>query len=251
MLKAARTSMFPSVYLKLLLHFLIVFFNWRAWTSPHTASPTERRSYVAKPKTRDYLPNFISWYVPILMTTLNTVSVIELYLLLCTIFPNITNTTAFSLLSVTSSTLIRLTHVPVSFALGSFLLFTGASIRAFCYYLLGKQFTFELALRKNHKLCTSGPYAFVRHPSYTGAVLGLFGVSLCMFGPGSWWAECHIGDMVLGKALALHWTMLMGLMLGLVFTRVGKEDLVLKEAFGSEWDEWARKTPYGIIPFVY
>lgn len=161
------------------------------------------------------------------------------------------NTTAFSLLSTNSSTITNLTHLTPSFILGWLLLCAGASLRAFCYRLLGKQFTFELALRENHELYTSGPYAIVRHPSYTGAVLGLSGLTLCMFGPGSWWAECHIGGMMLGKALVVHWALLIGLMVGLVTTRVEKEDLVLKEAFKTEWVEWSRRTPYAIIPFVF
>jgi len=39
-------------------------------------------------------------------------------------------------------------------------------------------FTFEMSIRKNHKLITSGPYAIVRHPSYVGVILVASGLML-------------------------------------------------------------------------
>ena len=159
--------------------------------------------------------------------------------------------TLLSCLLATPSAITNTASVTVSFTVGFSLLCVGASIRALCYRSLGRQFTFELSLKQNHKLYTGGPYAVVRHPSYTGALLGQIGLTLCMFGSGSWWAECHVGGTLLGKVLVVHWGILICLMSGLVFTRVGKEDLVLKEAFQSEWVEWARRTPYAMIPFIY
>ncbi|KAG2126910.1 hypothetical protein DEU56DRAFT_959007, partial [Suillus clintonianus] len=50
-------------------------------------------------------------------------------------------------------------------------------IRLWCFRTLGRFFTFELGVRKGHKLVTTGPYAVVRHQSYAGAALlsiGLF-----------------------------------------------------------------------------
>ncbi|OAX34700.1 ICMT-domain-containing protein, partial [Rhizopogon vinicolor AM-OR11-026] len=44
----------------------------------------------------------------------------------------------------------------------------GAAVRSHCYRTLGRLFTFELSIRQDHKLVTSGPYSIVRHPSYTG-----------------------------------------------------------------------------------
>jgi protein-S-isoprenylcysteine O-methyltransferase Ste14 len=41
---------------------------------------------------------------------------------------------------------------------------------------LGRQFSPQLQLRQEHKLITSGPYAYLRHPLYT--VLDAFGLSL-------------------------------------------------------------------------
>ncbi|GAW00659.1 ICMT-domain-containing protein [Lentinula edodes] len=40
-----------------------------------------------------------------------------------------------------------------------------------CYRTLGQLFVFELRIQKDHRLITEGPYAYVRHPSYTGLIL--------------------------------------------------------------------------------
>jgi protein-S-isoprenylcysteine O-methyltransferase Ste14 len=37
---------------------------------------------------------------------------------------------------------------------------------------------------RGHHVISSGPYAFVRHPMYSGAVLFMFGIALLL---GSWW----------------------------------------------------------------
>jgi len=39
-------------------------------------------------------------------------------------------------------------------------------------------FTFEMSIRKEHILVTSGPYGVVRHPGYTGALLAIGGMLL-------------------------------------------------------------------------
>jgi len=40
---------------------------------------------------------------------------------------------------------------------------------------LGPNFTFEASMSPNHSLATQGPYAVVRHPSYTGHFLMILG----------------------------------------------------------------------------
>ena len=189
-------------------------------------------------------PGYIQTWIKIYMT-------LEVYLLLCNEFPAMINPSLMSILSVTSTTLANLTTTPPTFTLGCVLLATGASLRALCYRYLGRNFTFQLALRKGHTLCTGGPYSVVRHPSYTGIILCLLGHTVCMFGPGSWWVESHAYDVALGKCVALLWVTMLVLLLGMAFTRVSKEDRVLKEAFGKEWMQWAIRTPYAMIPFIY
>lgn len=38
---------------------------------------------------------------------------------------------------------------------------------------------------------------------------------------------------------------------GMLVMRVPKEDEVLREKFGAEWEVYARRTPYRLIPYIY
>jgi protein-S-isoprenylcysteine O-methyltransferase len=45
----------------------------------------------------------------------------------------------------------------------------GLALRSWAVFTLGKFFTMHLSVQNGHKLISSGPYKFIRHPSYTGA----------------------------------------------------------------------------------
>lgn len=86
------------------------------------------------------------------------------------------------------------------FLAGTVLCVAGALIRLASYKEMGKLFTFHLTLRDSHKLVTSGPYAHVRHPSYTGFWVLLTGTSLMSFGRGSVFRECGWLQTTAGRA---------------------------------------------------
>ena len=75
---------------------------------------------------------------------------------------------------------------------GALATFFGAIIRVACFRALGPLFTFELAITPSHSLVTTGPYAWVRHPSYTGIYLTLLGASAVGLAPGAWLRECAL-----------------------------------------------------------
>ena len=37
----------------------------------------------------------------------------------------------------------------------------------------------------------------------------------------------------------------------LLYARVNTEDAALREEFGEKWEEWAKRTPYKLVPWVY
>ncbi|KAF9558418.1 hypothetical protein CPC08DRAFT_763990 [Agrocybe pediades] len=133
---------------------------------------------------------------------------------------------------------------------------SGALIRRRCYQVMGQMFTFEISLRKNHKLVTSGPYSFVRHPSYTSGAMALFGALMTHTSPGSWAMECsgifsqiwtgHSGLIIIGA-----WIIAAILGFFVIAPRLDIEDDLLKSHFGSEWEAWAERVPYRLVPGLY
>ena len=125
------------------------------------------------------------------------------------------------------------------------------ALRWLCYKTLGSLFTFEVTLREDHRLVTSGPYAFVRHPSYSGVVLGVVGTLLVHFGPASWWARAGWLGTLGGQAYALAWCSMEAYVLCSILCRTPTEDALLRKHFGAEWDAWAERVPYRVIPGVF
>jgi len=54
----------------------------------------------------------------------------------------------------------------------------GGIIRHMCYQAMGRMFTVKRIMLKDHILIKSGPYAIVRHPSYTGLLIVFIGMIL-------------------------------------------------------------------------
>ncbi|KAJ7476860.1 hypothetical protein B0H11DRAFT_2030972 [Mycena galericulata] len=142
-------------------------------------------------------------------------------------------------------------RITPSLVVGSTLVVSGALLRLYCYRALGKHFTFETGISKNHTLVKTGPYGSVRHPSYTGAVLAYLGL-LCYYGsPGAWFMECFYKGTAAGKVFGVSYVLMMTLIVTGLLSRITREDEGLKNEFGKEWDAWAAQVPYVLIPGVY
>ncbi|KAI1790182.1 hypothetical protein LXA43DRAFT_1095707 [Ganoderma leucocontextum] len=142
---------------------------------------------------------------------------------------------------------VRLTSI---FIAGTFLCLIGGIMRVFCYRALGRHFTFELSIRKDHKLVTDGPYSIVRHPSYTALIMVTIGTLLCLIGTGSWLAESGIMSTLVGRLLVLVWAAEVAWIPIVMVLRVGTEDEILRKEFKDEWLAWSQRTPYKLIPGV-
>ena len=135
--------------------------------------------------------------------------------------------------------------------LGTVLMLAGSSLRLWCFRTLGPWFTWFLALKDDQQLITRGPYAVVRHPSYLGSSLLAIGTVLCTLGEGGWYAAAGGMDSTWGRVGAGAWAAVVCVVPAFLLTRLGQEDAVLRERFGEEWEAYARRTPYKLIPFVY
>lgn len=107
----------------------------------------------------------------------------------------------------------------------------GVALRAWAFLYLGRLFSVFLTIQEGHRLVTDNIYAKVRHPSYTGLLVRSLG-----------WA------LVFRSLVGLiAW---LGLLAFLV-RRMKHEERVLKSEFGAEWEEYARRTPWRLLPGVY
>lgn len=140
-----------------------------------------------------------------------------------------------------------------SFLLGNALTFGGTILRLDSYHALGKYFTFELALFKDHRLVVTGPYSIIRHPSYAGLILSIIGAFINAFvASGGWITE---GGMILetkwGICLAASWIMIAMAVIMSLLLRIPREEALLRQKFGREWEEWANEVPYCLVPGIY
>ncbi len=128
---------------------------------------------------------------------------------------------------------------------------SGTALRIVCYRRMQKNFTFQLALRDDHKLVTDGPYSYVRHPSYTGACAVIVACPLYSLGRGSWWAEYALPSCSPWILVGVSQVILAAIALYGTISRCEVEDDVLKRHFKDEWVRWSEKTPYRLVPCVY
>lgn len=141
-------------------------------------------------------------------------------------------------------------QVTPTFLAGCLLTVAGSYLRLSCFRTLGGLFTFHLSIREERKLVTSGPYAYVRHPAYTGGVMAAVGTVVCFLGEGSWLRECGWLDGTGGKAVVGVAASLLALTGVFVTRRSIMEDRKLRQAFGEQWDSWASNVPYRFIPYI-
>jgi protein-S-isoprenylcysteine O-methyltransferase Ste14 len=114
---------------------------------------------------------------------------------------------------------------------GVALALAGIVLRQWSVTSLGSFFTTAVEVQRDHRIVQTGPYAWLRHPSYTGALLTVVGLSL---GLGSW----------LGCVVAA----LFGVA-GLV-QRILIEEHALSMRLGPAWTEFAARRKR-LIPLVW
>ena len=95
---------------------------------------------------------------------------------------------------------------------------------------LGANWSGEVRLASGHQLVRSGPYAYIRHPIYTGVLLMYVGVMLVS-------GEIHALIAVAVIVLAY-------------LRKIALEEKLLSEHFGSDWDAWRRDT-WALAPPIY
>jgi protein-S-isoprenylcysteine O-methyltransferase Ste14 len=125
---------------------------------------------------------------------------------------------------------IRSGRVPVFFV-GIGMMFAGMALRLYSISLLGRYFTFEVAVHTDQPVIEIGPYRYIRHPSYAGALITITGLGLAL---GNW-----------AGLIAL-----LGCMVVAYGYRIPIEESALVAALGEPYRKYIRRTRR-LIPFVY
>jgi protein-S-isoprenylcysteine O-methyltransferase Ste14 len=117
----------------------------------------------------------------------------------------------------------------VAFA-GAVLALTGALFAAWAKTRLGRLFSPQLGVQRDHTLVTTGPYAVVRHPMYLGLI-----------------------DFIIGSAL--FWNDVALLAVALLFVIYFTAQLHIEERFfaahfGAEWESYRSRVP-ALVPRLW
>jgi len=89
----------------------------------------------------------------------------------------------------------------------------------------------DVSISAEHKLIDAGPYRYVRHPSYTGALLAFLGLGFCF---GNWLSILFLTVPIIGAFL---W-------------RIRIEESALTKALGNDYRAYMERTKR-LIPWVY
>lgn len=90
--------------------------------------------------------------------------------------------------------------------------------------------TVRIQTERGHQVVTTGPYARVRHPMYTGLILLMAGMPLVL---GSWWTFVPVGSLTLGVVIRMFF----------------EEALLRRELSGYE--EYVHRTRYRLLPGIW
>jgi protein-S-isoprenylcysteine O-methyltransferase len=137
---------------------------------------------------------------------------------------------AASILAANNLVMGRLPYAHLSL-IGLCLFVGGIVLRWYSIIHLGRFFTVNVAIASGHRLIDSGPYRFLRHPSYTGALLAFVGYGLCLRNVFAFLL------LVVPVTIAFMW-------------RIHVEEQALVGALGDEYRNFAARTKR-LIPFVY
>ena len=107
----------------------------------------------------------------------------------------------------------------------------GLALRWYAIIYLGRFFTVNVAIAADHQLIDTGPYRWLRHPAYTGALLAFLGLGLCAQN----WASLAV--IVIGTTAAFIY-------------RMQVEEVALTGAFGERYRQYMQRT-WRLVPGLY
>jgi protein-S-isoprenylcysteine O-methyltransferase Ste14 len=113
-------------------------------------------------------------------------------------------------------------------AIGAALVLLGIGIAVYARVYLGRNWGMPMSRKEEPELVTGGPYAFVRHPIYTGIILAMLGSAI-------------------GQSLV--WAVLLIAFAPYFVYSARREEELMCEQFPGQYPEYRRRTKM-IVPFV-
>ena len=130
---------------------------------------------------------------------------------------------------------VSFTRIPVPIGLSDMfsvtLMVSGMTLRWFSIFTLGKYFTVNVAIHPDQQVIRTGPYRYIRHPSYTGMLIAFLGV---------------------GVYLA-NWLSLLVLLIPVTLAtlyRIKKEEDILLKVLGQPYQAYSMQTKR-LIPWLF
>ena len=121
--------------------------------------------------------------------------------------------------------------IPNLVVVGACVCLLGLAFRWYAILHLGRFFTTNVALASDHRVIDSGPYRFVRHPSYTGSLIAVLGFGLSFQN----WASLLL--VFVPSCAATLW-------------RIRIEEQALTEGLGAPYRAYAARTRR-LIPLLF
>ena len=105
----------------------------------------------------------------------------------------------------------------------------GAALAVWARVFLGANWSATVTIKQDHAIIRNGPYALVRHPIYSGFLLGMLGTAIAI-------GEVR-GPIGLGMAFLGWWL------------KLRTEERFLTEQFGTQYTRYQQEVK-ALIPFV-
>ena len=113
--------------------------------------------------------------------------------------------------------------------LGVAVLLAGVLFAVWARVHLGRNWSGTVTVKEDHELIRTGPYAYVRHPIYTGLIAGLIGTAIC-----SGTLRAAIGVAIISAAF---------------YVKSRTEEGFMLETFPGQYERYRAEVP-ALIPFT-
>jgi protein-S-isoprenylcysteine O-methyltransferase Ste14 len=116
------------------------------------------------------------------------------------------------------------------FWLGAAVTVSGLLFAVWAREHLGRNWSSQVSIKQDHELITTGPYAVVRHPIYTGILVGFLGLAIAL-------SEVR-GFVVFVLFFLVFWA------------KLSKEEQWMSSQFGETYAKYVDRTA-ALVPYVF